>query len=301
MGIDLKFREDGTFTIVQFTDMHIGDGKEEEKFNDDRTAALVERILATERPDLAVLTGDMIWSHGVKDPKASFRRSIAPIVRSQVPWAAVFGNHDAEEGITRAELLAIQQEDEKCLSVAGPDDINGIGNYVLKVKDAAGSGDTAALYFFDSGINAPEAIGGYAWVHLDQINWYTQQSRKMAEEGGVPLPALAFFHIPVPEYEAAWTSEQVTGTKEENVECPKINTGLFGAMIHMGDVMGTFVGHDHDNDYSGIVHGIRLCYGRVTGYNCYGKLQRGARVIRLYEGKREFDTWIVQEDGGVVR
>ncbi|MCD9023561.1 metallophosphoesterase family protein [Cohnella silvisoli] len=301
MADDLKFREDGTFTIVQFTDMHFGDGKEEERQSDGQTAALVEKIIAFEKPDLVVLTGDMIWSHGVADPKASFRRSIAPVVAAQVPWAAVFGNHDAEDGVTREELLDIQQEDEKCLSAAGPADINGVGNFVLKVKDADGSEAAAALYFLDSGINAPEAIGGYAWIHPDQIHWYTQQSRRLAEQSGGPLPALAFFHIPVPEYEAAWNGERVTGTKEENVECSKINTGLFGAMIQMGDVMGTFVGHDHDNDYCGTVHGIRLCYGRVSGYNCYGKLQRGARVIRIYEGKREFDTWIVMEDGGVVR
>ncbi|TFE27207.1 metallophosphoesterase family protein [Cohnella luojiensis] len=301
MDADLKFREDGTFTIIQFTDMHYGDGKEEERDADGQTAALVEQVIASEKPDLVVLTGDMIWSHGVADPKASFRRAIAPIVNSQVPWAAVYGNHDAEDGVSREELLDIQRESENCLTSAGPADINGVGNFVLKVKGSTGNGDTAALYFFDSGINAPDPIGGYAWIHPDQIHWYTQQSRKLAEGSGGPLPALAFFHIPVPEYEAAWNGDQVIGTKEEKVECPKINTGLFGAMVQMGDVMGAFVGHDHDNDYCGTVHGIRLCYGRVTGYNCYGKLQRGARVIRLREGKRDFDTWIVQDNGGVVR
>lgn len=301
MSIDLKFRQDGTFTIVQFTDMHVGDDKAEDLEKDGRTAALVKQIIASEKPDLVVLTGDMIWSHGVPDPKSSFRRAIAPIVDSGVPWAAVFGNHDAEEGVTREELLAIQQEDEKCLSAAGPADINGTGNYVLNVKGGAGNEDAAALYFFDSGINAPDPIGGYAWIHPDQIGWYTKQSSELAERSGNPLPALAFFHIPIPEYTEAWNGEQVTGTKEEKVECPKINTGLFGAMVQMGDVMGAFVGHDHDNDYCGTLHGIRLCYGRVTGYNCYGKLQRGARVISLQEGKREFDSWIVEADGSVVR
>lgn len=301
MGSDLKYRRDGTFKIVQFTDMHFGDGKEEERESDGRTAALVRSVIAAEQPDLIVLTGDMIWSHGVADPKTSFRRAIAPVVESKVPWAAVFGNHDAEAGVTREELLAIQQENEGCLSIAGPSDITGVGNFMLKVKDGAGSKDTSALYFFDSGINAPEEIGGYAWIHPDQIHWYIQESRRLSEQSGGPLSALAFFHIPVPEYDAAWHGGQVTGTKEENVECPKINTGLFGAMVQMKDVLGTFVGHDHDNDYCGTLHGIRLCYGRVSGYNCYGKFRRGARVIQMHEGTREFDTWIVEDDGGIVR
>ncbi|MFC5401534.1 metallophosphoesterase family protein [Cohnella soli] len=301
MGVDLKFNEDKTFTIMQLTDMHYGPDKEDSKGNDTKTKALVERIIASVKPDLIVLTGDMIWSNNVPDPKESFRRAIAPIVASGIPWAAVFGNHDAEAGVSREELMAIQQEHDLCLSEAGPEDINGIGNYVLTVKGAGGSTEAAALYFFDSGIEAPEPIGGYAWIHPDQVYWYTKQSAQIAERNGASLPALAFFHIPFPEYNDAWKDEHVKGVKEENVECPKVNTGLFGAMVHRGDVVGTFVGHDHDNDYVGTVHGIRLCYGRVTGYNTYGKLKRGARVIRLHEGRRDFDTWIVEEDGSVVR
>ncbi len=356
--MSLKFSGDGKFKIVQFTDMHFGDDKEEDRISDGKTADLVQRIIASEKPDLIVLTGDMIWSHGVPDPKASFRRALAPVVASGLPWAAVFGNHDAEARVTHEELLAIQQENDKCLSVAGPADIHGTGNYVLTVQGSEGEA-AAALYFFDSGINAPEPIGGYAWIHTDQVNWYTQQARQLAERAGTgigpearaatgsaavagleivegpeattgsgtavdvgavsvgvsgtvsgavskavsaaPLPALAFFRIPVPEYDEVWEAGLATGTKEERVECPKINTGLFGAMVQMGDVMGTFVGHDHDNDYCGTLHGIRLCYGRVTGYNCYGKLQRGARVIQLTEGRRDFETWIVEADGGIVR
>lgn len=296
----LKFGADRKFKIVQFTDMHIGNDTEEDRVKDSKTAELVRRILASEQPDLVVLTGDMIWSDGVADPKGSMRRAIAPIVEAGFPWAAVFGNHDAEAGVTREELLAIMQEQVNCLAGAGPDHINGVGNYVLEVEGADES-TAAALYFFDSGIEAPKPIGGYAWIHPDQVHWYAEQSRQLAEQHGEPLPALAFFHIPFPEYEDAWTGQHVTGAKEERVECPRVNTGLFGAMVHMGDVIGTFVGHDHDNDYCGTLHGIRLCYGRVSGYNCYGKFPRGARVIELVEGKRSFDTWIVEADGGIVR
>jgi len=297
----LAFRQDGTFKIVQFTDIHIGDGKEEEREKDGSTTALIERVIAQEKPDLVVLTGDLHWSHGIDDPQGACRRAIAPVLRAQVPWTAVFGNHDAEAGVTREQLLAIWQESEYCLATAGPDEVNGVGNYALTIKQADGA-DGAALYFFDSGIEAPHEIGGYAWIHPNQVHWYTQQSLQLAKKHGSPLPALAFFHIPIPEYNEAWTAgEQRTGVREEKVCCPKINTGLFGAMVEMGDVMGTFVGHDHDNDYCGTLYGIRLCYGRVTGYNTYGSLQRGARIIEFREGVRSFETRIVQADGSVVR
>lgn len=299
MSAKLKFRPDGTFKIIQFTDIHIGDNSPNHREKDDRTVSLMERIIASEQPDLVVLTGDLHWSKDIADPIASCRKAIAPVVRANVPWAAVFGNHDAEEGVTREELLAVWQESANCLSVAGPADVNGIGNYRLTVEAGNGT-DGAALYFLDSGNEAPKEIGGYAWIHTDQVHWYTQQSRLLTERNGRPLPALAFFHIPIPEYVQAWEGAQVTGVRKEDVCSPKINTGLFGAMVQMGDVMGVFVGHDHENDYCGTLHGIRLCYGRVTGYNTYGKMRRGARVIELREGKRSFDTWIVQEDGSTA-
>lgn len=70
----------------------------------------------------------------------------------------------------------------------------------------------------------------------------------------------------------------------------------------MGDVIGTFCGHDHTNDFSGTLHGIKLCYGRASGYNTYGKegFMRGSRVIQLNQGQHEFATWLRLEDGSVV-
>jgi hypothetical protein len=72
-------------------------------------------------------------------------------------------------------------------------------------------------------------------------------------------------------------------------------------MLECGDVMGIFVGHDHENDYIGSYHGIALAYGRFSGgRNTYGSLTRGARVIVLKENKREFDTWIREKGGNVL-
>jgi hypothetical protein len=69
---------------------------------------------------------------------------------------------------------------------------------------------------------------------------------------------------------------------------------MFTAMLECKDVMGIFVGHDHDNNYIGCLNNICLAYGNVTGRECYGRIGRGARVIELYEGKRKFDTWILK-------
>lgn len=57
---------------------------------------------------------------------------------------------------------------------------------------------------------------------------------------------------------------------------------MFAAMKESGDVMGIFVGHDHDNDYAVMWKGILLAYGRFTGGNTeYNHLSNGARIIVL--------------------
>ncbi|NRF91041.1 metallophosphoesterase family protein [Paenibacillus frigoriresistens] len=299
MADDLRFREDGTFTIVQLTDLHIGGDKDNEE--DLRTLALVSALLAAEKPDLIVYTGDLISSYGVSDSSASFRRAIAPAVESGVPWTHVLGNHDAEADVTREELMLIALEHKTCYSQAGPLDLSGVGNYMHTIKSVQSGNPAAVLYFLDSGVMAPESVGGYAWIASDQVHWYKQQSLALRERSGAILPGLAFFHIPLPEYNDVWNLGKVSGTKHEEVCCPKLNSGLFAAMVEMGDMMGTFVGHDHDNDYCGTLHDIRLCFGRVTGCSTYGDLQRGARVIRLQEGRHSFETWQQLEDGGILR
>lgn len=295
----LSFRQDGTFTIVQFTDVHMKSGGEA----DDRTLSLMRMVMETERPDLVVFTGDVIEDKHCDDPLQRFHNAVSVIEETRTPWAHVFGNHDTEAKITREQLMEAALKYEYALGEVGPDDISGTGNYVLSVTDTKGK-SAAALYFFDSGSVSPHShVKGYGWVGRDQVAWYERISQDIAQSNhGIPLPALAFFHIPLPEYNEIWQQEICYGSKNERVCCPRINTGLFSAMVERGDVMGTFAGHDHLNDYWGARHGIRLCYGRATGYNTYGKdgFARGARIIRLQEGERDFETWLRLEDGSCV-
>ena len=116
MADALRFREDQTFTIVQFTDLHWQNGEPA----DQRTAALMAQVLDSERPDLVVLTGDVIQGAQCHDPAAAWRNAVAPIMERGLPWAAVFGNHDDEGRLSRRELMAVQQALPGCLSEAGP-------------------------------------------------------------------------------------------------------------------------------------------------------------------------------------
>lgn len=294
MNNRLKFREDGTFKIVQLTDLHIGtnDGNEA----DARTFKLINEIIQQEKPDLIAITGDLIWSEA-DGAGQSYRRVVDHIAQWDIPFAIVYGNHDSEANITREELYDIQEGYQHSLSKPGPKDIHGVGNYSLTIQSSDGKGNEALLYFLDSGDYAPKNIGTYEWIHTDQVSWFVSESQKYANEKTKPLPALAFFHIPLPEYHDVLKRGKVFGNKREQVCCPVVNSGLFTAMLENGNIMGTFVGHDHDNDYCGELHGISLCYGRITGYNVYGELERGARVIQLFEGEHRFESWLRLDNG----
>jgi 3',5'-cyclic AMP phosphodiesterase CpdA len=296
MSRRLQFRSDGTFTIVQFTDLHWQNGGPADR----KTRNLMERVLREEQPDLIVLTGDIIFSPKAADPRKAFLQAAAVAEQSGIPWAAVFGNHDSERLVSRDELFSIMLEHKGCVAERGEPGVSGVGNYILRVTDDGGKA-RAALFFLDSGaLSEDPAIPGYDWIRRDQIDWYVKHSRRLQTDNeGTGLPALAFFHIPLPEYEEVWKTQSCYGHRHERPASPRVNSGLFAAMAERGDVMGTFCGHDHTNDYEGKLLGIRLCYGRATGYQAYGRpfYARGARVIRLRAGEREFATWVTLHSG----
>jgi predicted phosphodiesterase len=295
MKTSLRFRPDGSFTLVQFTDTHFLNGEPE----DLRTMALMNQTLDLEQPDLVVFTGDVLSPKAHEGTKP-WQMATRPLIEREVPWAAVFGNHDDEGGVSRAELLRIQQSLPGCLTLPGPSMVSGLGNYLLRIHPHKGKGTAAVLFFLDSNNYAETDVGGHGWIRYDQIGWFIRAMHRLGTKSDTSAPpALVFFHIPLPEFNEAWNLGVCLGEKNENICSPRINTGLFAAMHQSGRVRGVFTGHDHINDFEGTLHGIRLCYGRASGYNTYGRkgFARGARVIRLYEDGREFTTWLRLDDG----
>jgi len=292
----LRFRN-GELKIVQFTDTHI----EPKKGNNLNAYTTIEKVLEYEKPDLVVLTGDVVTED---QPQEGYKKLVPLFEKTQTPWAVIFGNHESEGKFTRKELAELVESLPYCLNKNLPGTV-GYSNFILPVLDKEGK-TAAQLYFMDSNdySTLKPTVGGWGWFTHEQVSWYREQSKRLTREnGGKPYPALAFFHIPLPEYYHAWHNETnpPIGSRNEDECSPEINTGMFAAMLESGDVMGTFVGHDHINDYIGVHYGIALAYGRVTK-----KMRNpedpaaGARVIVLKEGERKFVTWIREGDGNKV-
>lgn len=285
---EVRFRPDGTLRIVQFTDLHFIHDRVESRIALERMA----EVLEAERPDLVVITGDIVYS---SPAEPDIRKVLDTVTSFGVPFCTTFGNHDDQFDLTKGELYDIIRSYPGCVmpergAEPSPD-------YAVSVLAHDADSVAAVLYCIDSNAHIFDGRGkflAYDYIKESQVERYRAVSREFTQAaGGHPLPALAFFHIPLPEFREAAASASYSGTRMEEECPPEYNSGLFDAFKECGDVMGVFVGHDHDNDYTVLWKDILLAYGRFTGGNTeYNHLPNGARVIVLKEGERSFDTYI---------
>lgn len=286
------FGQDGALKIVQFTDTHYKTGKKASQTSTKCIAA----VLDTEKPDIAIITGDLLYSNGGIEAIDSV---MAPIIAREVPFVFVFGNHDTQFDLSHAEFY------DHISSLPGslmpPRGDRESPDYVVTVGSSVDSSAVkAAMYFLDSHAgNKIENSGKYAWLRHDQIQWYKAMSDSLER-----VPALMFFHIPLPEVAYADAAEkvQLVGTMGEKVCAPEINSGMFSAIKEQGDVKGVFFGHDHDNDFATVYYDVLLAYGRYTGgktvYNHLGT--PGARVIVFRQDSLAIRSWLRLADGTVL-
>jgi len=299
---ELRFDENGEFKIIQLTDLHFIYSRPEETA---KTFARMDYIVNAEKPDFIAITGDVVFGRPAKE---MFRLILDRLDSYKIPYCIVFGNHDAEQELSRAEMsqmIADARYNVNTLNEKGElADIRiPVGSTVNPEKHPFD------MYFLDSHDYASstgfEQVGGYAWFTNDQLQWYRKESEaSTAANGGEHVPSFSFFHIPVPEFYDAWILAQekrhngVKGLRGEYGGHPRINSGMFAAMLETGNMMGIFCGHDHDSDYIIPYYGIALVYGRFSGDdNVYNHLAHGTRVITVKEGERAFHTWIHEDDG----
>lgn len=313
----LCFKDDRTLRIVQLTDLHVGEGPA-----DADTLHLIERVLEDEQPGLAVLSGDMVsgfafpagdlagrlgrlvGSSGSSQLTASWyeqqwHRLVEPLHAAGVPYASILGNHDGEADLGRRDVAELAHAVGGALSLTrpGPPGLPGGGNYWIDVLEPQGQAAVARIWMLDSGNRGCGRLAwGWGCVPADTVDWVRQQAARLP-----PVPSLAFVHIPLPQHMLAWERGAVNGTKGEMVGCPGVDTGFFELARELG-ITAIYSGHDHNNDFAGAVDGVRLAYGRKSGFGSYGPtggLQHGARVIELVLGEdpAASATWIWQQDG----
>ena len=298
----LPYRADGTFTLVQFTDTHYitGDPRSE------RALECVKEAVEGVRPDLIIHTGDIVFG---KPDLQSAREILTPLAESGIPWAVALGNHDSQFGSTREEMYSLIRSLPGCLNTEPDPAVYGCSNDAIALQGAGGP--DRVFYLFDS-MDAVKLKGlgdshCYDYIRSSQLDWYRNLSEQFAAgNAGQPVPALAFFHIPLREIERALLEAPNRYLVGNNCEepCPsRVNSGLFGLFLERGDVQAIVTGHDHDCDY--VLRGetgVNFIYGRFSGCDTvYNHLGRegvsdqkisGCRVFQFRQGEPGFRTWV---------
>lgn len=317
----MRFNSDGKFKIMQITDI-----QEIPKVSPD-TLKLINAALESEKPDLAVFTGDQIKGYGVsykgrgneltENVAETVRTLLKPVTDRHIPFAVTFGNHDRQVGISNEEQFEkIYKALPGCIGeqVEG---IDGGGTYHIPILSSDGKRTAFNIYLFDSGTDAKG--GGYEPFSPEIIAWYRKKRDELKAENGDYVPSIVFQHIPmfehynvlrrvgkhekgaIPafrvhkgEYYKTDESKCVEGSVLlEPPSIPDINTGEFEALKEKGDVLGVYVGHDHKNSYVGKTDDIDVGFTPSAGFNVYGNgKQRGVRCFVLDEkNPRNYKTY----------
>lgn len=261
--------KDEPFTILQLTDPQLFLPFQDTK----QLKNYVDTLVNNNEPDLITVTGDLVagvFTHFQINDMIKIFDSYG------IPWAPVFGNHDRELNASLYYQSKKFGEAEHCLFQEGPNNIHGIGNYVINVVEE--NKIVYSLYMMDSNENRDysvngEIVKGMDYIYPDQIQWYEDNVNSINKIAGYNVPSMAFFHIPLPEYLIAYElaekgSSEATligGVKREGVGAPMENTGFFDKMLQLGSTKHVFVGHDHINNFTVVYKGIYLTYGVKLG------------------------------------
>ena len=143
----LHFSHSGSFKILQIADLHYSVSKgycrdvappcPDNVGSDNLTNTLLGHVLDMEKPDMIVFSGDQLNGQSTSwDPKSVLAKFAKAALARKIPWAAVFGNHDSELGLSRAGQMELMKGLPYNMVDRGPKDIHGVGNYMLKVMSA---------------------------------------------------------------------------------------------------------------------------------------------------------------------
>ncbi|KAH8664168.1 Metallo-dependent phosphatase-like protein [Xylariales sp. PMI_506] len=300
-----RIKDNGKFKIMQLADLHLSTGVGHcreavpNEYNggkceaDPRTLDFVSRLIEEEKPDLVVLSGDQVNGDTSPDPQSAIYKYASLLIKHKLPYVTIFGNHD-DEGLanSRSAQMALVESLPYSLSRAGPDDIDGVGNYYVEVL-ARGNSDHSALtiYLLDTHSYSPNErkYSGYDWIKPNQIEWFKQTSsglkKKHKEYTHIHMD-IAFIHIPLPEYTNVEAFR--LGEWREGVTAPRFNSGFRDALVEQGVVMVS-CGHDHANDYcmlstdEELKAKLWMCYGGGVGFGGYGGYGDYIRRVRFFE------------------
>lgn len=303
---DLKFGSDGKFTVLQLTDT------QDDHCLADGLVEFIEKSIETTKPDLIVITGDLvedsragdisdseIFREGVtvegdyaatlENTKKAVAQIFAPLEKSGIPYAVTQGNNDYKSDVTNEDWLEIYSEYPGCIAYDMSDDAEGKIDFYLPVLSSSSDEPAFGLWMLDNG-------KGFTQGQLDWFKGYDTKG----------VPSVVFEHIPIDDmgnlYEECnvWDEGAIidgtdvyrlkgdiaSGHAEGIIE-PGASTAEFAAWKQQ-NVVGAFFGHWHTSGFTGVWDGITL--GLTYGCQFSKAGPYGMRTVTLDEASGTIET-----------
>lgn len=297
--------------ILQITDIHFACSIFRYNF-DKKVVNQIVKCVEKNTPDIIVVTGDAIspiWiTSGTRDSYKQLDAFLALFEKIGIPYTYCFGNHDATGTASKKYISDKIEKAEHSFYLGGVDNVQGMGNYVVKVETNGVL--SSSFILMDSNQNLD---GDYEGISAKQVVWYEQKIKELQAEKA-DIKNILFIHVPIPEY-ASFYAESKKGNQNYEIElgsksekvCKGKQKHLYEKMAELGATKWVYCGHDHKNNYSvkDKQTGITLSYGMSMDYTAYPTIKfttkyRGGRMILLSEDG-SVESYLVAQDNNYER
>ncbi len=335
MDSDGRYRidknDDSEFKILQITDVHLtgydqnnGWGNGRDLTNSDRQEILaVYRLIEKTRPDIIVMTGDIIYGgdfNTISGNKRALQALVSMMNKVDVPWIYLFGNHDHHfadgymgencrdfiySNLRQANSLLFYDRYNPFYPSDSGDFLGApeymYGSYKLYNHDGSLNSMIIGL---DSGSNTIYDAD-YDYIYDSQVDWYEDEIRSVAAANGLApsdLSTYLYYHIPLNAIQDAFSSGDGSvkyGTHPEDVCSSRHSDPLWNRVRSLESTRVMSFGHDHANDVWMKYDGIDCIYGKSIEYSCYdwdkmfperAGRQRGATEIHIGQDRNYYIT-----------
>lgn len=286
------------FKILQLSDLHYSSGmgvcNEPPCLADFQTRNFISTVIDREKPDLVVITGDILDGVNTLDYETALLKAVQPMVSSRTPYAIAFGLQDFSTQATKRDILEFIGSLPFCMN-----SVNNDSNVINLDKHS----------FYTTNIALPihkgEEISGMVYV-LDSTDVESQDSflrnahaSALLSKHTKPMYSFAFQHLPTIEYRPTGLFAIIGSYNEKKQLSDVIPRTKLRDTLGELKVQVLSCGYEHGNDcclhstgpeYTGE---LWLCYGGVSGLSGY-QIEGMSPNIRLFgidDEKGEITSW----------
>lgn len=260
--------QNGDFAVLQFSDTHLICGTSKK---DTKTLDAVRAQIEDAKPDLVVVSGDMIEGNNSKKSynKQAALQTVGELFESLSQyWAYVPGNNDGECYGSSEDVAAYLSEYPHCI-LADAENTTGATHYSIDILSPDGQSVVHSLIFMDS--LARDAANRYDFMKADQVEWLqkTLDAKKAADPD---MRVSVFFHMNTPNFANAGKNgepyrEGYNPIPTDFYEGIDGNEAVDNVLTASGIVGLVSIGHIHpDTNYCSFYNGIYYHITRATGY-----------------------------------